>query len=420
MARQTLQKVMDRLLVLIRSGYPVIYLVSHEESRVMDYLSKIVRVIKNGIENPGKNLVRWSEGIGFEQMPGLTAAPAQGTEINWLSLESIPMGESWTRLPFRNTDAGSCLGNVRDATVAGAPGLCDSVVVFYDLQPYLRGDLVVIPGAGGSQVRMLRNTADALRRYYDANRATRDRRYKTVIVVAPTSEGLSIELERDLIVEHFPLPETNELRAQLDSMVRRDILRLPDGWDDQQKGRLCDMIAGAGRGLTLEDYKRGLSMFAVRGQELSEERVEDMLGLKAKAINSRALEYTPHVKIELGGLEAVKEWIRQRRDAAVSEDVRKEYRLPALKGVMLCGASGGGKSQLAKLIAKEFNLALLRLDVGALFGSYVGESEQRTREALMLAEVLAPIVLWIDEVDKAFTGIRAGGDNGVSARVFGR
>jgi SpoVK/Ycf46/Vps4 family AAA+-type ATPase len=86
---------------------------------------------------------------------------------------------------------------------------------------------------------------------------------------------------------------------------------------------------------------------------------------------------------------------------------------------MLCGVSGGGKSQLAKLISKEFNLALLRLDIGALFGSYVGESEMRTREALRLAETLAPVVLWIDELDKAFTGVGAGGDNGVSARVFG-
>jgi SpoVK/Ycf46/Vps4 family AAA+-type ATPase len=86
---------------------------------------------------------------------------------------------------------------------------------------------------------------------------------------------------------------------------------------------------------------------------------------------------------------------------------------------MLCGVSGGGKSQLAKLISKEFNLALLRLDIGSLFGSYVGESEQRTREALEMAEVLAPVVLWIDEIDKAFKGMGAGGDNGVSARVFG-
>jgi SpoVK/Ycf46/Vps4 family AAA+-type ATPase len=125
------------------------------------------------------------------------------------------------------------------------------------------------------------------------------------------------------------------------------------------------------------------------------------------------------VEIALGGLEEVKEWARIRRGAAVSEEVRRRFLLPPPRGIMLCGASGGGKSQLAKLIAKEFNLALLRLDVGSLFGSYVGESEQRTREALDMAEVLAPVVLWIDEIDKAFKGMGQGGDNGVAARVFG-
>ena len=71
-----------------------------------------------------------------------------------------------------------------------------------------------------------------------------------------------------------------------------------------------------------------------------------------------------------------------RRDPARYESVRERFRLPPLKGVMLCGVSGGGKSMLAKLVAREFNLALLRLDVGALFGQYVGESEERTRKAL--------------------------------------
>jgi SpoVK/Ycf46/Vps4 family AAA+-type ATPase len=416
MARQKLNEVMDRLLMLIRSGYPVIYVVSYEESRVLEYLAKIVRVVKHEKENPGKNLVRWCEGIGFQQMPDLIAAPPQGSEIDWLTLEGIPATQPWRPLAA-DRDVGSCLTAVRDATIRGFPMLCDAVTVFYDLHPYLRGDLLSPPG--GSQVRMLRNTADALRFYYDTNRTNPERRYKTVVVVAPAAEGLSMELERDIIKVDFPLPETDELRAQLNAMLGSGRLHLPANLDKEQQDRLCDMIAAAGRGLTLEDYKRGLSMFAVRGQELSKEHVEDMLDLKAKAINNRALEYTPHVDIDLGGLEGVKEWIRQRRDAAVSEDVRNQYYLPALKGVMLCGASGGGKSQLAKLIAKEFNLALLRLDVGALFGSYVGESEQRTREALMLAEVLAPIVLWIDEVDKAFAGIGAGGDNGVSARVFG-
>ena len=75
--------------------------------------------------------------------------------------------------------------------------------------------------------------------------------------------------------------------------------------------------------------------------------------------------------------------------------------------------------QLAKYIAKCFGLALLRLDVGSLFGKYVGESEEKTRKALSLAETLAPVVLWVDEIDKAFSGMSGNGDNGVAKRVFG-
>ncbi|HEX3045588.1 MAG TPA: AAA family ATPase [Bacillota bacterium] len=419
MAKQKLTDVMNHLLMLIQSGYPVIYIVSHEEARVLDYLAKIVRVIKR--DNPAKNLMRWSEGIGFEQLMNLENADIPNSQqVEWLSLSGIPDGATWRNMAGNN-DAGSCLRNVRDAKTGTFPALCDALVVFHDLHPYLMNTQIF--AAGGSQVRMIRNTADELRRYYDENRTTPERRYKTVVIVAPTAEGLSLELERDLIVVQFPLPETDELRAQLDIMVNtRNLLSLPQTgpeWTEGRKNRLCAMIAGAGRGLTLEDYKRGLNIFAVRGQELHEDHVKDMLDLKAKAINNRALQYTPHVNIELGGLETIKEWIRLRRDAAINEEVRKKYSLPALKGVMLCGASGGGKSQLAKLIAKEFNLALLRLDIGALFGSYVGESEQRTREALMLAEILAPVVLWIDEIDKAFKGIGGGGDNGVSSRVLG-
>jgi hypothetical protein len=282
-------------------------------------------------------------------------------------------------------------------------------------------------------VRPLRNAADRLRRYYDSNRGVHGSPFKTIFIVAPDAQRLSPELERDLIKMDFPLPETTELLAALNDMLQRGVLafppRVPDadlrdfGGEDaseaEYKRRVKEMIAGAGRGLTLENYRLGLNMFSARKEPLSARHMEDMLHLKANSINSDALQYTPHVEIELGGLRTVREWVHIRRDAVTSREVRAKYRLPAPKGAMLCGVSGGGKSQLAKLIAKEFNLALLRLDVGALFGQYVGESEQRTRVALQLAEVLAPVVLWLDEVDKAFQGIGGTGDNGVSTRVFG-
>lgn len=426
MARLTLDETMNRLLLLIRAGYPVIYIVSHEEARVLDYLVKIVRVIRK--DNPTKQLYRWYDGIGHQRLTSRlddAEAPGHGAgedspRSGWLEIQGLPDAASWD--VGRTSLAWDVLNSIRSANINSNPNLADSMTVFFDLHLHLLTSTQT--GQSGSLVRPLRNAADELRRYYDAERKEAGRYYKTIVVVAPTAAGLSLELERDIIVLDFPLPEIDELRSTLEVMVDQKWLRFPEQDADARspetdRSRLCDLIAGAGRGLTLEDYKRGLNMFAVQEEHLDERRIDDMLHLKAKAINSQALEYTPNVQIHLGGLKLVKEWIEIRRKPSVSESLRERYHLPAPKGVMLCGVSGGGKSQLAKLIAKEFNLALLRLDVGALFGMYVGESEERTRKALQLAEVLAPIVLWIDEIDKAFSGVGDGADNGVSTRIFG-
>jgi len=220
----------------------------------------------------------------------------------------------------------------------------------------------------------------------------------------------------------FPLPETPELLKELHAMIAGvDAIQFSPGLQDPERAALCDKIAGAGRGLTLDDYRRGLQLFKVSGHVLDDALIEQMHFLKARVIkDQQALEYSRHDDFELGGLKTVEDWIKKRKDAAVSETVRGKYHLPAPKGILLCGVSGGGKSQLAKLIAKVFNLALLRLDVGALFGKYIGDSEENTRNALRLAEALAPVVLWLDEVDKAFSGMDGAGDGGVSSRVFGQ
>jgi SpoVK/Ycf46/Vps4 family AAA+-type ATPase len=117
----------------------------------------------------------------------------------------------------------------------------------------------------------------------------------------------------------------------------------------------------------------------------------------------------------VGGLKVLKDWLRL-RERAFSNRAR-EYGLPMPKGIALLGIPGTGKSLTAKMIGGLWHLPLLRLDVGALFGSLVGESEERTRRALHLAETIAPCVLWIDEMEKALA--HGGLDSGTSTRVFG-
>jgi len=121
----------------------------------------------------------------------------------------------------------------------------------------------------------------------------------------------------------------------------------------------------------------------------------------------------------VGGLENLKQWVRIRQDAFTEE--ARRYGIPNPKGVLLVGIQGTGKSLSAKTIAHEWRLPLLRLDTGRLFGGIVGESESRVRQMIQLAEAIAPCVLWIDEIDKAFGNINGGmdGDSGTSRRVFG-
>jgi ATPases of the AAA+ class len=108
------------------------------------------------------------------------------------------------------------------------------------------------------------------------------------------------------------------------------------------------------------------------------------------------------------------------RQDAFTDEARR-YGIPNPKGVLLVGIQGTGKSLSAKTIASEWRLPLLRLDTGRLFGGIVGESESRVRQMIQLAEAIAPCVLWIDEIDKAFGNIISGGDgdSGTSRRVFG-
>lgn len=121
----------------------------------------------------------------------------------------------------------------------------------------------------------------------------------------------------------------------------------------------------------------------------------------------------------IGGLEALKAWLLQRREAFTKR--ARDYGLPVPKGMLVLGVPGTGKSLTAKATASVFDVPLLKLDAGKLFGSLVGQSEANLRATIATAEAIAPCVLWIDELEKGFAGSASSGssDGGTSARVFG-
>jgi SpoVK/Ycf46/Vps4 family AAA+-type ATPase len=121
---------------------------------------------------------------------------------------------------------------------------------------------------------------------------------------------------------------------------------------------------------------------------------------------------------DVGGLDVLKGWL-SRRVAAFTEDAR-EYGLPTPKGILVLGVQGCGKSLLAKAVSRAWGMPLLRLDLGRVFGRYIGESEASIRRAIQTAEAVAPAILWIDELEKGFAGASSEShDTGVSARVLG-
>jgi SpoVK/Ycf46/Vps4 family AAA+-type ATPase len=118
----------------------------------------------------------------------------------------------------------------------------------------------------------------------------------------------------------------------------------------------------------------------------------------------------------LGGLNNLKDWLNKRKTAFSIQ--ASNYGLPTPRGLLLVGIQGTGKSLTAKAIANDWQLPLLKLDVGKLFGGIVGESESRLRQMINVAETISPCILWIDEIDKAFTNTENKGDSGTSNRVL--
>ncbi|ACK69418.1 AAA ATPase central domain protein [Gloeothece citriformis PCC 7424] len=234
---------------------------------------------------------------------------------------------------------------------------------------------------------------------------------KNLVIIAPSVE-IPSELSEVLTVMEFPLPTTTEIKAEIQRLLGATGQPLGD--------KLLDEIVRSAQGLSLERIRRVLTRCLASHGKIEPEDVEYVLEEKRQSIRqTQILDFYPATEqiSDIGGLDNLKDWLL-RRGGAFSERARA-YGLPHPRGLLLVGIQGTGKSLTAKAISHHWHLPLLRLDVGRLFGGLVGESESRTRQMINLAEALAPCVLWIDEIDKAFAGVDGKGDGGTTSRVFG-
>jgi len=170
-------------------------------------------------------------------------------------------------------------------------------------------------------------------------------------------------------------------------------------------------------GLTATDARR-LARMAVADGALSKSDIAAVMTAKYQLLDQGGVLHFEHDTLsfaQVAGLERLKRWLAQRRAAFLDPKANPALDVP--KGILLLGVQGCGKSLAAKAAAGLFGVPLLRLDFGALYNKYYGETERNVREALKTAEVMAPCVLWLDEIEK---GIASGGqDDGLSKRVLG-
>jgi SpoVK/Ycf46/Vps4 family AAA+-type ATPase len=183
-----------------------------------------------------------------------------------------------------------------------------------------------------------------------------------------------------------------------------------------------ERLLQASLGLTLGEAENVFAKIIVKGERLSGDDVDDVFAEKQQIIRkSGLLEYyaTSESFANVGGLTVLKDWLNKRALAFSSE--AREFGLPPPKGILMLGVQGCGKSLCAKAVSTQWKLPLLRFDMGRMFGSLVGSSEENVRRAIAVAESVAPTILWVDEIDKAFAGSQGSGavDGGTTARVFG-
>ena len=347
---------------LIRARYPLIYLVSWEEQRLDAILMDVA-------QNHGKALLTWSVTRGLRRMGART----------------VTMSDS-SRDPV---EALASIGKLTEP----------SLVVLKDFHPYLESAPVV---------RALRELAQDLKSTFT-----------TVILLSPVL-SIPTELEKEVSVLDVPLPgfrDLFQLLKEIITVVRQGNKARVDLTREQ-----AEQLIKAAQGLTLSEAENAFAKAIANDGVLNQDDIRLVLDEKRQVIRKSGL--LEFIGVEeglgdVGGLDELKAWLTG-RSGAFSEPARK-FGLPAPKGLLLLGVQGCGKSLTAKAIASQWALPLLRLDLGRIFSSLIGSSEENLRRAIRVAESVSPTVLWIDEIEKGLAGSAGSAvtDSGVSARVFG-
>ncbi len=263
------------------------------------------------------------------------------------------------------------------------------------------------------------NSHEFLRKFRDIPAITDEQRsLNAICILSPTLSEIPPELEEDIVIIEMSLPDYDEI----EEMVLKTYGHLiPATWPESTRAVLYKSL----QGLSMDNIKRVVrKSISLNDGQLNEDCIKYIQDEKQQVIKKqKILDYYPHRESmeHIGGLDEIKKWFIEREHVfRLSRERTEGLGLDIPKGLLLIGVPGSGKSLCCKAIAGIWNLPLLRMDVGRIFGSTVGESEKNIRRSIQLAEAVSPCILWIDEIDKAFGGITGfQGDSGTQLRVFG-
>lgn len=240
---------------------------------------------------------------------------------------------------------------------------------------------------------------------------------KNVILLAPRLM-LPNELQKDITIVDFDLPDYRDIEKSLQRIIRDNMSNTKIRFNLNEGS--IEELAKAAQGLTLQEAENAFARAIVERGCLDENSRDIIVEEKRQIIKKTGVLEFVKSSLNLddvGGLGNLKKWLIKRNKSWQGRAAA--YHLPAPKGILITGVPGCGKSLTAKAISAIWKLPLLRMDVGKIFSGIVGSSEENMRHAIKTAEATAPSILWIDEIEKGFSGVGASNDSGTSTRVFG-
>ena len=349
------------LCLLVRSRVPIIVLETHDESRALEMLTRLAVKLTLPLFN-------WSVTEGLQQLGFGAGMPGGEADL----MEPEPM-----------------LASVKKRREPGLYVLCD-------MHPWLK------------EPRVVRLLKDVALRYRESGH--------TVVLLSHRID-IPPELARLTARVEMSLPDEEEIMA----IVREEARH----WQEENNGRrvktdsrtLAQLVRSL-RGLTHADCRRLIRSAIFDGGSIADSDIPDMNRAKFELMNLDGVlsfEYRTRQFADVAGMRNLRAWLDKRREAV--SGMAASPGLDSPKGVLLLGVQGAGKSLTARAVAGAWGMPLLRLDMAALYNKFIGETERNLRQSLRSAELMAPCVLWMDEIEKGLAG--GDTDEGTSRRVLG-